>query len=153
MSTQANALNFSTANGVVTTGTGGIPVVTSVAANGDLIVGSGSGAPAAATLSGGTGITITNAANSITVGPTALGSFTPGIAFGGSNTGITYTTQTGFYYQIGSIVFVQINIVLSSKGAQTGSATLTGLPVSTGSAGSNNYIFVDNFVNFFLSTP
>lgn len=54
-------------NGVLTTGTSGIPVITALASNGQLIIGSGSGAPAAATLTPGTGITITNAANSITI--------------------------------------------------------------------------------------
>jgi hypothetical protein len=54
-------------NGVVTTGTTGTPVVTALSSNGQLIIGSGSGAPAAATLTPGTGISITNAANSITI--------------------------------------------------------------------------------------
>jgi trimeric autotransporter adhesin len=57
-------------NAVLTTGTAGIPVLTSLASNGQLIIGSGSGAPAAATLTAGTGITITNAANSITIAST-----------------------------------------------------------------------------------
>jgi hypothetical protein len=61
-------------NGVLTTGTTGIPVITALASNGQLIIGSGSGAPAAATLTPGTGITITNAANSITIAATG-GSF------------------------------------------------------------------------------
>lgn len=54
-------------NGVLTTGTTGIPVITALASNGQLIIGSGSGAPAAATLTAGNGVTITNAANSITI--------------------------------------------------------------------------------------
>ena len=60
-------------NGVLTTGTGGTPVITALASNGQLIIGSGSGAPAAATLSAGTGITITNAANSITISASSSG--------------------------------------------------------------------------------
>jgi hypothetical protein len=59
---------LATANqGVLTTGTTGIPVITSLAGNGELIIGSTAGAPAAATLTAGTGITITNASNSITI--------------------------------------------------------------------------------------
>jgi hypothetical protein len=58
-------------NGVLTTGTSGTPVITALASNGQLIIGSGSGAPAAATLTAGTGISITNAANSITITSTA----------------------------------------------------------------------------------
>ncbi len=54
-------------NGVLTTGTTGIPVITALASNGQVIIGSGSGAPIAATLTPGNGITITNAANSITI--------------------------------------------------------------------------------------
>src|SRR5271154_4233865 len=61
-------------NGVLTTGTGGIPVITALASNGQLIIGSGSGAPIAATLTAGTGVTIVNAANSITIAATG-GSF------------------------------------------------------------------------------
>ena len=58
-------------NGVLTTGTTGIPVITALSANGQLIIGSGSGAPIAATLSAGAGITITNSANSITIAANA----------------------------------------------------------------------------------
>jgi hypothetical protein len=61
-------------NGVLTTGTTGVPVITALSANGQLIIGSGSGAPIAATLTAGTGVTITNAANSITIAATG-GSF------------------------------------------------------------------------------
>jgi hypothetical protein len=54
-------------NGVLTTGTSGIPVITALASNGQIIIGSGSGAPIAATLTAGNGVSITNAANSITI--------------------------------------------------------------------------------------
>jgi hypothetical protein len=60
-------------NGVLTTGTGGVPVITALASNGQLIIGSGSGAPIAATLTAGAGISITNAANSITIASTSAG--------------------------------------------------------------------------------
>lgn len=75
-SSSANVIGgLSTANnGVLTTGTSGIPVITALASNGQLIIGSGSGAPAAATLTAGTGIAITNSANSITIAATG-GSF------------------------------------------------------------------------------
>lgn len=59
---------LATANrGVLTTGTTGVPVITALATDGQLIIGSTAGAPAAATLSAGTGISITNGSNSITV--------------------------------------------------------------------------------------
>lgn len=71
-----------TANGVLITGTAGIPSVAALT-NGQLIIGSTAGSPAAATLTAGTGITITNAANSIT------------IAANGSVTVETLTGNTG----------------------------------------------------------
>ncbi len=82
-SSSANTVaGLSTANnGVLTTGTTGIPVITALASNGQLIIGSGSGAPAAATLTAGTGITITNASNSITISA--------------STSGFTWTDVTG----------------------------------------------------------
>ncbi len=58
---------------VLTTGTTGIPVLTSLALNGEIIIGSTAGAPAAATLSAGAGISITNGSNSITIAATSGG--------------------------------------------------------------------------------
>lgn len=54
-------------NGVLTTGTTGIPVITPLASNGQLIIGSGSGAPSASTLTAGAGVVITNGSGSITL--------------------------------------------------------------------------------------
>ena len=59
-------------------------------------------------------------------------SWTPALFFGGSSTGITYTTQVGNYAINGNIISFDLHIVLSSKGAQTGAATITGLPATTG---------------------
>ena len=64
------------------------------------------------------------------------GTFTPALAFGGAGTGITYTTQTGYYTRIGRQVTLQIRIVLSSKGSATGGATIGGFPYN---AGTGNY--------------
>lgn len=58
------------------------------------------------------------------------GSFTPGIAFGGGTTGLTYSTQTGTYSRIGTLVWIVTNIVLTNKGSSTGAATITGLPIA-----------------------
>jgi hypothetical protein len=52
--------------------------------------------------------------------------------FGGATTGITYTTQTGTYVRIGSLMYVQFSIELSSKGSATGNASITGLPFDGG---------------------
>ena len=73
---------LSTANsGVLTTGATGIPVITALSTDGQLIIGSTAGVPAAATLTAGTGITITNASNAITISA--------------STSGFTWTDVTG----------------------------------------------------------
>jgi hypothetical protein len=65
---------LATANrAVLTTGTTGIPVLTALAIDGQVIIGSTAGSPAAATLTAGTGISITNASNSITIATTGAG--------------------------------------------------------------------------------
>jgi hypothetical protein len=56
------------------------------------------------------------------------GTWTPGVAFGGGTTGITYSNRVGYYTRIGNIVNVSCLIDLSAKGSSTGSATITGLP-------------------------
>lgn len=74
-SVSANAVTgLATANrGVLTTGTTGIPVITTLAVDGQLIIGSTAGVPAASTLTAGTGIAITNSSNSITIATTGGG--------------------------------------------------------------------------------
>ncbi len=52
---------------VLTTGATGIPVLTALATDGQVIIGSTAGVPAAALLTAGTGITITNGSNAITI--------------------------------------------------------------------------------------
>jgi hypothetical protein len=75
---------LATANrAVLTTSATGVPQATALATDGQLIIGSTAGAPAAATLTQGTGITITNASNSIT------------IAVNGSVVGETITGDSG----------------------------------------------------------
>lgn len=75
-SSSANVVaGLATANdGVLTTGATGIPVITALGADGQLIIGSSAGAPLAATISAGTGVTVTNGHNSITIAATAAGS-------------------------------------------------------------------------------
>lgn len=73
---------LATANrAVLTTGATGIPVLTALATDGQLIIGSSAGVPAAATLTAGAGISITNASNSITIAV--------------SGGGVTWTDVTG----------------------------------------------------------
>jgi len=56
------------------------------------------------------------------------GSYTVGLTFGGSATGISYSDQTGRYVKIGRQVFFNARITLTSKGSSTGGAVLTGNP-------------------------
>jgi hypothetical protein len=67
--------------------------------------------------------------------------FTPTLTFGGGSTGITYTTQVGFYTQIGNLITVSINLVLSSKGSSTGVAAISGLPSA---ASATNVVYILN---------
>lgn len=62
-----------TNNSVLTTSATGVPSLTPLALNGQLIIGSSSGAPAAATLTQGSGVTITNNPNSITISVSSEG--------------------------------------------------------------------------------
>jgi hypothetical protein len=54
-------------------------------------------------------------------------SWTPVLRFGGGTTGITYSTQSATYTRVGSLVSIDIRIILTSKGTSTGNATITGL--------------------------
>jgi len=65
--------------------------------------------------------------------------FTPALKFGGSSTGITYSQQVGNWSISNGRLFFDCHIVLSSKGAQTGAATVSGLPFVVGSAGASSY--------------
>lgn len=89
-SSSANVIGgLATANqGVLTTGLTGIPVITALATNGQLIIGSTAGVPAAATLTPGTGISIANGSNSITISST-----------GG---GVTWSDQSGAFAAVAS---------------------------------------------------
>jgi len=66
------------------------------------------------------------------------GSFVPGIAFGGGTTGITYDQNFGRYTKIGELVFVKVRLTLTSKGTDTGNATITGLPFTINSENAQN---------------
>lgn len=65
------------------------------------------------------------------------GTFTPGIAFGGGTTGITYTARVGRYTKIGGRVFFSLFVFLSNKGSSAGTARITGLPFTANPTASN----------------
>ena len=74
------------------------------------------------------------------------GTWTPTLAFGGSSSGITYSTQTGRYTKIGRLVTLECRIVLTSNGSGTGSVTITGMPFNAAVAASTGV--VDPIANF-----
>lgn len=53
--------------------------------------------------------------------------FTPGMTFGGSATGVTTSTATGLNTTIGNAVSYGITLTLTSNGSGTGTAVVTGL--------------------------
>jgi hypothetical protein len=72
--------------------------------------------------------------------------WTPSLQFGGASTGITYSVQSGTYQKIGKLVFMSAAITLSNKGTATGTATITGFPLSTPS-GYNVPLSVPTSIN------
>jgi hypothetical protein len=64
----------------------------------------------------------------------------PQLAFGGVTTGITYALQTSSYVKIGRVVFVTIQLVLTSKGAAAGNASILGLPFTVINSVINNTV-------------
>lgn len=58
------------------------------------------------------------------------GAFTPGLTFGDAAVGMTFSTRSGNYRKIGSLVIAQGRVNLSAKGSSTGVARLTGFPFS-----------------------
>jgi hypothetical protein len=56
------------------------------------------------------------------------GTFTPGMTFNGSATGVTFTTQSGLYTKVGRDCLYGMQITLTSNGTGVGTALITGLP-------------------------
>lgn len=95
----------------------------------------------AVTINGAGGLTTSATGSTVIVSAgtsASVGSWTPVLNIGGSTTGITYSVQQGFYYQLGPIVWFSCHINLTSKGAQVGTLAITGLPVA-GGISSNDF--------------
>ncbi len=86
------------------------------------------------------------------------GTWTPDLTFGGSSTGITYSSRNGYYARAGSIVFVQGVFILTSKGSATGNASIGNLPFTSAASGqawltvawqnmTSSYVNMIGFVN------
>jgi hypothetical protein len=65
------------------------------------------------------------------------GTWTPQLKFGGNSVSMTYSVQSGSYTKIGRLVYATCRITLSNKGTSTGSASITGLPFTSGSGNAN----------------
>lgn len=83
----------------------------------------------------GDGVTV--GGNLVAMEP-AVGTFTPGLTLGGGSTGMTFTTQLGFYTRIADRVLFNLTIVLSAKGSSTGAAAVTGLPFPANAGSGRN---------------
>lgn len=68
----------------------------------------------------------------------ATGTWTPTLRFGGLTTGITYSARTAYYAKLGNLVYVTMDMRLSSKGSATGTATVAGLPFTSHSSAGNH---------------
>ncbi len=151
-------VTFANTSALITTGTTSTGAVQNIAsvATGQVLVSAGtstlpawSAAPAvtSVTLGGGTAL-----ANYL------QGTFTPAIAFGGAATGVTYTTQTASYTRIGNTIFFSIVLTLSNKGSSVGAATITGLPVASGTGTfggipyASNVTFAVTYTNAYWTT-
>lgn len=112
-SSAANTVTgLATANdGVLTTGTTGIPVITALASDGQVIIGSSAGAPAAATLTAGSGVTITNGHNSISISATGSGGTITTID--GDTGSVTGSTVTIYANNAGNICGSSVEFVNS----------------------------------------
>lgn len=83
----------------------------------------------------------TSALTAVTYTPVTA--WTPALQINGSSTGITYSpAPTGFYQRIGSMVYFNADINLSSKGVSTGNVTISNLPISSGPNGLNNFVSI-----------
>ena len=130
-SSAANTVTgLATANqSVLTTGATGVPVLTALATNGQLIIGSTAGVPAAATLTQGAGITITNGSNSITIATSGTNSTLPAfmVILGTTVSNVT-GDDTNYNILFDTTLFDQnSNITLNSGGKTIFTAPKTGL--------------------------
>ncbi len=94
---------------------------------------------------------VTNfSSNAHTLDDYAEGTWTPALYFGGVPTGITYSVQTGNFVRVGRIVTAWGRMTLTSKGSNTGNATIGPLPSTEG--GSLDTVCIGEATNITLNT-
>lgn len=80
------------------------------------------------------------------------GGITWALTFDGSSSGITYTHNYGAWTRESGIVYVAGQVVLSSKGVDTGTAELVGLPFPMAGTGLNSYFWLGMSSNLSLTS-
>lgn len=125
------------------------------ATNGQLPIGSTGADPVLATLTEGSGISITNAAGSITIAASgsgvaqSTGTWTPSLKAGGSSTGFSYSVQTGSYVLTGKWCQVLVILYLSAKPAGSGALTIGTLPFTSAASNTNSFSpFIYNVASY-----
>lgn len=134
-------LNVLGSNGLSTQGVGN---TVTVIGTGDLAQSfitspaTGTAIPAAGvlTFAAGVGTTITAAGSTISVNGAgggsvpsySTGTFTPSLSIAGNRAGITYSKHLGVYTQIGSMVYVQMDIALTGIPGTVGNVLVEDLP-------------------------
>ncbi len=78
-----------------------------------------------------------------TIDDYAEGTWTPTLLFGGSNTGMTFSAQSGTYTKIGNMVFINCYLQITNVGSSTGNATISGLPYAGNGTQKGFLIAVD----------
>ncbi len=78
------------------------------------------------------------------------GTWTPSVTFGGSSTGIALTSE-GIYTRIGNTVTIHGVITFTDKGAESGSARITGLPFTAANTNGSYQCGVVGFATNLLS--
>jgi len=84
----------------------------------------------------GTGTSVSLTGREVPVYET--GTWTPSVSFGGGSTGVATSIASGFFTRIGNLCHVSCNLTLTSKGSDTGTAVITGLPFTAGSVSNQN---------------
>lgn len=84
------------------------------------------------------------------------GTFSPTV-LAASGSGATYTTQSGTYIKIGTLMYIVLDVVLSGLGTLSGAVSIGGLPYTAGSnainGGAGAFYFSSLFANeIYLST-
>jgi hypothetical protein len=64
------------------------------------------------------------------------GTWTPAFAFSTSGS-VTYTSQAGYYRKVGSLVFVECNIIIASVSSPTGNVVVNNLPFIVSNQSAN----------------